>query len=74
MCPPHSSFPLPESLMEVKKQRLLLMLHPTDEEGEGPSAVEVGVATGAQPIDESEVAEGEGDVIGMKCRAPLEEV
>ena len=52
--------------MEVKKQRLLFMLHPTEGEGEE----QVGVAGTA---DEEE-KEDSGEVVGMKCRAPLKEV
>ena len=51
--------------MELKKQRLLVMLHPTEaEEGEE----QVGVASTADEGDE------ETEVAGMKCRAPLKEV
>ena len=61
-----------ESLVEVKKQKLLLMLHPT-EEGEGPSE-EVGVATDGPPPADGGEGESVDDVVGMKCRAPLKEV
>ena len=56
-----------ESLIELKKQRLLVMLHPTEEEGEE----RVGVASTAEQPGEGEE---ETEVAGMKCRAPLKEV
>ena len=61
-----------ESLVELKKQRLLVMLHPTEGEEQ------VGVASTAEPSSQSEEGEEEagsdGEVVGMKCRAPLKEV
>ena len=56
-----------ESLVELKKQRLLLMLQPSEGEEEG------GVAIGGQPSYTPEEEDGE-EVSGMKCRAPLKEV
>lgn len=56
--------------MELKKQKLLLMLQPMEGDEEG------GVATALQPSNsegEKEQESGE-DVVGMKCRAPLKEV
>ena len=62
--------------MELKKQRLLVMLHPTEgTEGEE----QVGVASGTDQLQrdgrEREVEDQEEtEVVGMKCRAPLKEV
>lgn len=55
--------------MELKKQRLLVMLHPT----EGEERVGVASTTTEQP-GEREEEEEDGEVVGMKCRAPLKEV
>lgn len=55
--------------MELKKQRLLFMLHPT----EGEREEQVGVAGAGGERDEEE-SEDSGDVAGMKCRVPLKEV
>ena len=59
-----------ESLVELKKQRLLFMLQPTEGEEQ------VGVA---RPVEQSEERKDEAqnsseEVSGMKCRAPLKEV
>lgn len=60
-----------ESLVELKKQRLLVMLHPT----EGAGEEQVGVASTIEQLGEREEEEEEEvEVVGMKCRAPLEEV
>lgn len=62
--------------MELKKQRLLVMLHPMEgEEGEE----KVGVVSGTDQLQrdgrEREVEDQEEtEVVGMKCRAPLKEV
>ena len=66
-----------ENLMEIKRHKLLLMLHETPPlsppQQEGPGAVEQGEA----PCKDGELAypsvEGDG-ISGMKCRAPLKEV
>ena len=57
--------------MELKKQRLLLMLQPSEEEKRGVAdAVEQRV----ELAEKEESAESGGGVDGMKCRAPLKEV
>lgn len=67
-----------ESLMELKKQKLLVMLQEA-----GASAVEAGVdkevteeshSAGRSLGHESEEDREEDDLVGMKCRAPLKEV
>ena len=63
-----------ESLVELKKQRLLLMLHPTEREEERGVADD-GQQTSSKLEDAGETeGEGSGEIVGMKCRAPLKEV
>ena len=54
--------------MELKKQRLLVMLHPTEGEEK------MGVASTTEQLGEREEEEEAEEVVGMKCRAPLKEV
>lgn len=64
--------------MEVKKQKLLLMLQPTSDMGvvgkELCSASMQEEAEGGMEKEEVDEFEELDDLVGMRCRAPLKEV
>ena len=66
----------PESLLEVKKQKLLMMIQCGGVEGSSKGSGSVGVVSTppseahSQPAEE----ESESELHGLKCSAPLKEV
>lgn len=49
------------------------MLHPTEEEGRGMDGYGQQTSSKLEDAEETE-GEGSGEIVGMKCRAPLKEV